>query len=165
METWLPIAGFEGLYEVSSDGQIRTHRRQGTNSRVLVGREHNGYRRVDLYKRRKRHPRYIHALVLEAFSGARPIGYEACHSNGVRSDNRVENLRWGSRSENCEDSRIHGTLARGSRNGRSRLSEDQVKHIYADSRPSKIVAADYRITAGTVRDIKRGASWAWLTKS
>lgn len=45
----------------------------------------------------------VHELVLTHFVGPRPIGYDACHGNDNPQDNRVENLRWGTRSENVRD--------------------------------------------------------------
>lgn len=51
----------------------------------------------------------VHILVLEAFAGPRPLGAEACHRNGNPSDNRLENLYWGSHADNMKDMTQHGT--------------------------------------------------------
>ena len=53
--------------------------------------------------------RYVHHLVLEAFVGPRPEGTECCHGNGIRSDNRLCNLRWDTHKENYADAVRHGT--------------------------------------------------------
>jgi hypothetical protein len=57
----------------------------------------------------RRNTRMVHTLVLEAFVGPRPPGKEACHGNGQPGDNRLSNLRWGTRSENIADAVRHGT--------------------------------------------------------
>lgn len=51
---------------------------------------------------------YVHTAVLLAFVGERPEGLEACHNNGIPSDNRLENLRWDTRSSNRRDTILHG---------------------------------------------------------
>src|SRR5690606_17793610 len=51
----------------------------------------------------------VHRLVLKAFDGPPPRGHEALHANGVRDDNRLENLSWGTHSENQLDQVDHGT--------------------------------------------------------
>lgn len=74
--------------------------------------------------------RYVHHLVLEAFVGARPDGHEACHRNGVPTDNRVENLYWGTRVENDADRRTHGRN-RGVNHKAAKLNDDLVRQIRA----------------------------------
>jgi hypothetical protein len=74
-------------------------------------------------------PRLVHRLVLEAFIGPCPPGMECLHLDGNRVNPRLENLRWGTRQQNVDDMRRHGTMLRGSRHGRSKLSEPQVEEI------------------------------------
>jgi hypothetical protein len=50
----------------------------------------------------------VHELVLSTFAGLRPAKHECCHINGIPTDNRLENLRWGTRSDNIRDSVRHG---------------------------------------------------------
>lgn len=124
MEKWRPVIGFEGLYEVSDEGRVRSlprvvpHRSGGRltlSGRVLVGsrRATRGYPMVNLWKDNTQHARYVHALVLEAFVGPRPASADACHADGSVDNNRLTNLRWGSRSENMADAIRHGTTTRG----------------------------------------------------
>jgi hypothetical protein len=70
---------------------------------------------------------FVHTLVLLTFVGPRPGGHECCHGNGDPSDNRLSNLRWGTRGENMEDCRRHGKLAIGERNGAAKLSNVKVE--------------------------------------
>lgn len=70
----------------------------------------------------------IHRLVLEAFVGPCPRGHEACHNNGNPADNRLENLRWGTREDNLRDIVRHGTRRKGDSHGRAKLT---AKDVYA----------------------------------
>jgi hypothetical protein len=69
----------------------------------------DGHLVVDLRNGGKRRMAKVHQLVLEAFVGSRPGGMEGCHNNGDGTDNRVENLRWDTPSENNFDLVRHGT--------------------------------------------------------
>jgi len=111
MVKWRPIPGFEGRYEVSDQGDVRSL----LKGRVLVlkptwveRREGNGvyYQKVGLYPGDggKRMRLYVHRLVLTAFIREPGDGDEACHVNGDTQDNRLENLCWGSHSENLRES-------------------------------------------------------------
>lgn len=104
-EVWIRARGVEG-YQVSTAGRIRSlpgNRRRG---RVLRGKANKGgYLTVVIEGRTM----YVHHLVAEAFFGTRPEGMETRHLNGDKSDNRVANLRFGSKSENMLDAVAHGT--------------------------------------------------------
>lgn len=110
---WRPIPGYEGLYEVSSAGQIkRTGSGHGaTPGRILRQRVHaNGYLHVGLRDaQRCRRVVTVHSLVLSAFESPRPSGMEGRHLDGNRLNNDASNLRWGTHSENVRDSVNHGT--------------------------------------------------------
>lgn len=114
-EIWKPVPGFEGIYEVSNMGQLRSLDRVLSSGRRWKGRilkqslTWNGYFYLNLSKDGIYYRRYLHRLVLEAFVGPSPEGMEACHENGVRGDNRPENLRWDTRTENVKDAIKHGT--------------------------------------------------------
>ncbi|WP_408930790.1 NUMOD4 motif-containing HNH endonuclease [Corynebacterium axilliensis] len=118
-EEWRDIPDWEGFYQVSnlgnvrsltrtvtrSDGQLRTY--QGRNLRP--GTNRLGYPIVILRKPGKVITAKVHRLVLLAFVGTCPKGQEACHNNGDRGDARLENLRWDTHSNNMLDRRGHGT--------------------------------------------------------
>lgn len=115
-ETWRTAVGFPD-YEVSSRGRVRGIDRRvpwrGTlrliEGKVLKTRLKDGYAHLGLRTDRAvtRQVR-IHRLVAATFIGPCPEEMEVLHINGVRDDNRVENLRYGTRAENVDDTIRHG---------------------------------------------------------
>ena len=119
-ERWLPIAGYEGYYDVSDHGRVRSHdrwlevpNRWGTTTRYFkpgrILREKrkksplHAYANVILSVNDVQDTRQVHRLVLEAFVGPCPPGMEACHGPAGLMDNSLSNLRWGTWSENAYD--------------------------------------------------------------
>lgn len=112
-EVWKPVVGHEGRYEVSSMGRVRSmdritltklghtvrHRGKLLNPSILK----QGYRQLKMDGVQ----RTVHTLVLEAFVGPRPDGFDGCHNDGNPENNRVENLRWDTRSANQQDRARH----------------------------------------------------------
>ena len=97
-ETWKTIPGFPD-YEVSDQGRIRSYAR-GKVRYMKPGRTRKGYLRESLAADGRNHTMAVHRLVLEAFVGPRPAGYQCDHINAVRDDNRLVNLRWVTAKEN-----------------------------------------------------------------
>lgn len=90
------VVGFENWYSVTNDGYVFSHHRDVWLKPSKVGA---GYHRVGLYYLGKTHNRYVHRIVAEAFIGP-SNGREINHKNGDKTDNRVENLEWVTRSQN-----------------------------------------------------------------
>lgn len=108
-EQWVPVVGFEGLYEVSDAGNVRSLPRPGTRGCVLRGEvDRRGYRTVKLSKDGRKKHVAVHVLVITAFCGPRPGDSECRHLNGDRLDNRLVNLAWGTSAENSQDMVDHG---------------------------------------------------------
>lgn len=136
-EIWLPVVGYEGLYEVSNRGRVRSLPRrdaQGGQRRMRMHRPSRmdayGHLGVKLRKDGEVRSRYVHQLVLEAFVGARPEGTIACHWNDVSDDNRVENLRWATPRDNRNDMIRNGhdiNLAKTECKWGHPLTEDNVR--------------------------------------
>lgn len=118
-ELWAPIPGFEGSYEVSTCGRVRSLdriviRRDGVaqpcKGRILrPGTEKSGYQYVALREVGGGGTRRVHDLVLRAFKGPPPPNTEGCHNDGTPANNHPRNLRWDTRSANRYDSVRHGT--------------------------------------------------------
>lgn len=118
-EIWKDIRNFEGIYQVSNLGKVRsldriTQRSDGTVQKskgqiLKPGSNGRGYMQVNLYKASKVFHEAVAYLVLEAFVSKRPVGMEACHNDGNNSNDTLENLRWDTHSNNQLDQIKHGT--------------------------------------------------------
>lgn len=114
-EVWKPVVGYEGLYEVSDHGGVRSMPRKGTaGGLVSVVPNEKGYLTVGLFGHGKRVHRSVHRLMAEAFLGPCPDGMQVRHLDGNNTHNVLPNLKWGTASENAYDRVRHGTDA-GSR--------------------------------------------------
>ena len=111
---WRPIPGYEGCYEASELGEIRSVRahpkgRHGPNHVLKPQQHRNGYLNVGLRKDGTRKVIGVHRLVASAFFGTPGPHMEARHADGDPSNNAVSNLSWGTHSENELDKAEHGT--------------------------------------------------------
>lgn len=141
MVTWLPVVGYEGSYEVSDEGVVRSLDRtticRDGRRLFFEGKEllsyrtpPMGYRAVKLSKEGVKRSKRIHTIVLEAFVGPRPDGMVACHSNGIQDDLRLANLRWDTQTSNNLDAVAHGTHHNGSKTHCKRGHEFTAANTY-----------------------------------
>lgn len=164
-----PIPSFDG-YFCSDDGRvwsswIHGHRTQSWPPRELAQRtDRYGYRRITIGVREVRKTTTVHKLVLLAFHGEPQDGCEACHYDGDRTNNAASNLRWGTHSENMQDSIRHGTtgMNRGVLNGHAKVSESDVAEIRqrrsaGDSLST--LGSEYGITKAAVKMICNRVTW------
>lgn len=110
-----------------------------------------GYPKVVLVRGSDHVSKRVHRLVLETFVGSCPEGMETCHNNGVRTDNRLCNLRWDTRSNNSRDSVKHGTHV-----GCRKLADATVRLIrrLAEQKvPQKQIAALFNISPSHVSNL------------
>lgn len=181
-EQWRPIPAWEGLYEVSDRGRVKSCARvisqvsrwgapverrwpEWIMQPVKVG---NGlYLAVqlsDASEGRKALSR-VSRLVLLAFVGQPPSAeHEAAHGNGDRHDNRLENLRWATPKENTSDKFVHGTVLARERNPAARITAEQVEELRRLYRQGGVrqvdLAARFGIAQTQVSRILRNESWA-----
>ncbi len=162
-EQWAPIDGHPE-YWVSSDGRVES--RKWGKSRYLVPIVHRkgGYLRVGLTEHDHKRHRFIHDLVLEAFVGKPPQGFQCCHTNGISTDNRLDNLRWGTSKDNAADSARLGVQPRGEKIGIHKLTEARVRTIrnLYGTMPAKAIASIVGVVTRTVYDVQTRKTWSHL---
>lgn len=121
---WLPIAGYEDLYEVSDTGEVRsldriviysTGKRRYYRGQLLKPNLIKGYKCVTLCKPGSKRIHKIHRLVLQTFRPTNDDSLMVCHNNGDQTDNLLSNLRWGTASDNNYDKVRHGTHDKANR--------------------------------------------------
>jgi hypothetical protein len=176
-EIWKDVVGYEGSYQVSNLGRIKSldrHIRQIRNNKVTVqfkkGRILSpsmckGGLKVNVSIDGIDKTVKVHNLVLEAFSGERPIGYHACHfPDRSYLNNSIGNLRWDTPSNNEKDKKYHGTDNRGQRHNMVEITTDtalKIKKMLLNHGP-KYVSDNLNVKRSIVANIKYGYSWAWL---
>lgn len=174
-EVWKAVPGFEGAYEVSDQGRVRSldrviqkKTRWGgvsdvlTPGRVLsLGPHKGGYRTVHLYAGGRQRATVLHILVAEVFCGPRPSpAHEVRHLDGDPKNCSAVNLRWGTRIENEQDKERHGTRLRGEDCPVSKLSIDDVLAIRSRrGELQKDLAEEYGCTFGNISAVQLGRSW------
>lgn len=168
-EDWRSIEGWEGFYSVSTLGRIRRDApgRNASAGRTLRGTPCKGYVLAVMCDGARRERRLVHRLVATAFIGECPPGNEVNHLNGVKDDNRRENLEYVTRSENgLHASRVLGKNdQRGERNPAATLSAAKVLAIrerLAAGASYRKVAAEFCVSRWTVGDIALHRRWAHL---
>lgn len=172
-ESWKPIKGYEGYYEVSNLGRVRALSRivpsvtkdgkpgKRTLKYHIVAQANcsNGYKQVTLSKNGKTRMHRVHRLVAEAFI-RNPQGLpEVNHLDETRTNNRADNLEWCTHKYNNN----YGTKPmRGERNPMSKLTEGDVKAIRqrrANGDLLKAIAADFGVSTSHVSSLVSGRRW------
>jgi hypothetical protein len=156
------IPGLDG-YEAGDDGNIRQHDGHGVWHACKKYKSSYGYLVVTLIHPERGPVQYtVSGLILSAFVGPRPEGMQACHGNGIRTDNRLSNLRWATPKENERDKIVHGTKLLGVRNHQHRLSESDVariKFMIANDVPLTDIAHAFGVSRTAIHWIKVGRQW------
>jgi len=175
-EIWKDVIEFNGCYQVSSLGRIKS------KDRIVIKKHNSGKMMRQFYKGRmlsgtpqkyghisvhlgfegRKYGRSLHRLILETFSGKAPHGCECCHNNGISSDNRIENLRWDTHTENNKDRKKHGMYAVGEKHAMAKLTEEQALEIkYCGMSPIK-ASRKFNIGLSTIHRIRNGESWRFI---
>jgi hypothetical protein len=153
-EEWKWVVGQEGRYEVSSLGNVKTY--LGPEPRLLrPGKSSNGYVSV-CFHTPKRKSYLVQHLVAEAFLGPKPEGACVLHKDGCRTNNCVENLRYGTHSENNKDILRHN---------RRKWTEDQIRELKqrldAGEAPLAL-AKEFGMHHPQVYRIRKGKAYGWV---
>lgn len=168
-EQWRDVVGYEGSYQISDRGRVRSMIRQDPRGNRIGGkilkpqRHCNGYLHVSLWSGRCCRTVRLHKIVLEAFVGPCPDGMQCAHNNGIRDDNRLDNLRWDTPKGNTADQLSHGTRNRGARNGSAKLSENDVLKIMLEVEsgvPQADIAQHFGVTQPVISRIMSRKAWS-----
>ncbi len=106
-EVFKDIVGYEGLYQVSNFGRVKSFPRWGTTKELKILKQYKnryGYMYVCLYKNGKPKKHTVHRLVAEAFIPNPDNKPEVNHKYGIKTDNRATELEWTTKSENIKHS-------------------------------------------------------------
>jgi hypothetical protein len=119
--------------------------------------------RVYLSRNGKLYQPSIASLVLTAFVGPRPAGMEVCHSpDSNTANNRLENIRWGTKLENENDKKQHGTTPAGERNPKAKLTELQVhkiRELHRNGVKTWDLVDRFGVSFSAIRNIVNGHLW------
>lgn len=139
IEIWKPIKGYEGLYEVSNLGRIKAFKKQVNKGKcnrsweehcLNYGKDKSGYFRTNLSKNGTNKTVKVHRIVAQAFIPNPENKPTVNHKNGIKTDNRAENLEWATQSENMQHA-CDNQLKRndGEHNSQSKLTWENVRYI------------------------------------
>lgn len=154
-------------YGVTPDGQVWSLKSnwRGKGVRALKPfLSADGYQRVHLTIDGKSVGHSVHSLVLSAFVGPRPSPrHQARHLDGARTNNRIENLAWGTARENSDDRVAHGTMLSGSRSPVAKLDEAKVAEIRSRYAIGGVfqreLAAEYGVSRRAIGYVLSGEWW------
>ena len=162
------IAGFEGLYQISTYGRVRAlrHRNRWIDKlrdepKIIRTSVASNYLRVGLRNIAPMKTFLVHRLVLSAFGPPRPPHSETGHIDGNPLNNRIENLTWVTKKENARHRAVHGTQQVGSRCYNAKLTPENVLEIRALHRIEKQsdLAARFCVARSTIQRIQYGSAW------
>jgi hypothetical protein len=181
--TWVPIDGYPG-YEIDANGDVRSwHPWRRPSPHTHARRKGKiGYFVVDLLdESRVKRTLYIHRLLALAFLGPAPEGAdEVAHLNGVRDDNRLENLAWVSHAANMGHMVAHGTsrrhiiarkpevLLRGNDHPGAKLTDDlvrELRQLHAGGMSINAIARKAGINHKTAACMLSGKTWAHVNEA
>jgi hypothetical protein len=169
-EIWKPVPGYEGLYEASDQGRVRSldryclgkdGRSEFHGGKILKpwGQKRGNYLAVTLRIGDSGKKRTVHRIIAETFLGSAP-GMDVMHLDGNRQNNTLENLKYGSRKEN-----LNQTYQYGGKQARGKLSIEDVhgirKRLRAGENPVDI-AKEYMVNSAAIYHIRNGTTFKWL---
>ena len=170
MEEWRDIPGYEGRYQASTEGRIRSLNRyvrvvaHGTEAKRLVkgrvlrpGRYcKSGHVSVVLGHGAPGSP--VHQLVALAFLGPKPEGMEVCHTDGDPKNNAASNLRYDTRRENILDKFRQG----GAHKILTVNDAVEIRRMLKEGHSSAEIAKIFNVSRACISDLKRGRTFSWL---
>lgn len=176
------INGFKNQYAITPDGKVWSYKvnrflKERGSGKHCKDRRERDYKRTNLYIKGVGHiDYYIHRLVAEHYI-PNPLNLkEVNHKNGIKHDNRVENLEWCSPEQNKKHAFVNGFTTRGQKNSQCKLTEQEVYEIrkthtfgntskynrWDKDRNTGLLAKKYDVTKATITLIISGTNWSYL---
>ena len=162
-ENWLPVPGYEGSYEVSDCGRVRSYLRPPGIARVLTPVSRKlGHQYVALTRNGTTKTLAVHRLVLLAFVGPPPPRHITGHWDGNPANNHIGNLNWITYAQNEADRHRHGRVPFGELNCNAKLTADQVRDIrrrHQEGSAHRKLAREFKMSRPTISSIVNGLTW------
>lgn len=167
MEIWKDIVGYENIYQISNFSRVKSLSRTRVNGRskcltkekiLSQSLSNSDYLHVELLGKNKT----IHRLVAIAFIPNTENKPQVNHINGIKRDNRVDNLEWCTVSENAIHSSKNRLSKTGEKHWKSKLTEIEVLEIRKSKLSSKLLAEKYNVLQCTISQIKRNKTWKYI---
>lgn len=166
--SWKDVMEFNGLYEISNTGLVKSNHKRKSKLLKLV-EDTDGYLFVCLRKNNKNHNRRVHRLVAEHFLRSPSNDGQVNHIDGNKKNNSAKNLEWVTPAENTAHAITNGLSSSvGVDNGMAKLSEEQVVVIVNMEKKTELtheqIAARFNVSQTTVSRIISGESWSHVTE-
>ena len=166
IEIWKDAPGYEGVYQVSNLGRVKSMSRIRVNGRakiltkdkILLSKTLNDYVKIGMTHK------YVlaHRLIAKAFIPNPDNKPQVNHINGIKHDNRVENLEWVTASENAIHSSKNKLSNTGEKHWKSKLTEKNIKEIRESKLKQSELAKIYNITQSTICQIISRRTWKYI---
>lgn len=163
---WKSIPGYEGLYSISTEGEVWSSKRNTTSGglrKQFV--DSRGRHRVHLSKDGKMTVIQVSQLMALTFIGPRPDGSLVRHLSDDKSDNSVGNIAYGTSQDNADDAVKNGKTLKGEKHHKAILTAEIVRECRArmkNGEPSRDVARSVGVALPTMQGIKHRHIWKWL---
>ena len=173
-EEWRDVVGYEGLYEVSNLGRVRSADKKIWNGKTYYKKVgaikaqhlHKGYPVTSIYKNNVKSNMNVHRLVAFAFIPNPENKLEVNHIDGIKTNSRVENLEWCTSAENSYHAYHTGLstapVLKGSAHGMTNLTEDDVikiRQLYSNGVKRKELMDMYNLKPSPFYRIVARKSW------
>lgn len=173
IEEWRKVPGYEEHYEVSNTGRVRSFDRMKYNGQqwhiyhgkiLKLGLDMKGYYFANLYKNQEVRPHRVHRLVLAAF--AAPSDQFINHIDGIKTNNRVDNLEYCTAKENGAHASMMGLIPMGERSHLAKLQELDVKEIIRlrNTATRRQLARRFGVCRQTIDHIMTGRTWKHIQR-